>query len=93
MTSQVEVSPLTGLIHFFSGKRRVNSKYGKLLPVRCESNWLSGGHRFDSCQVWQHSSIDYKILSVVILSLWLKNGICQFLAEECAQVLVNHLED
>ena len=25
MTSQVEVPPLTGLIHFNSGKRRVNS--------------------------------------------------------------------
>ena len=24
MTSQVEVPPLTGLIHFISGKRRVN---------------------------------------------------------------------
>ena len=26
MTSQVEVPPLTGLIHFNSGKRRVNDK-------------------------------------------------------------------
>ena len=25
MTSQVEVPPLTGLIHFFSGKRRVKT--------------------------------------------------------------------
>ena len=29
MTSQVEVPPLTGLIHFISGKRRV--KYGTVL--------------------------------------------------------------
>ena len=24
---------------------------------------------------------------------WFKKGICQFLAKECAQILVNHLED
>ena len=27
MTSQVEVPPLTGLIHFFSGKRKVNTDF------------------------------------------------------------------
>ena len=27
MTSQVEVPPLTGLIHFNSGKRRVNDAF------------------------------------------------------------------
>ena len=33
MTSQVEVPPLTGLIHFNSGKRRVNRKPDKKLNL------------------------------------------------------------
>ena len=36
MTSQVEVPPLTGLIHFISGKRRVNISHHFVVAFPCE---------------------------------------------------------
>ena len=46
MTSQVEVPPLTGLIHFISGKRRVNSDGSQahlsLCPVKCPISHFVG---------------------------------------------------
>ena len=43
MTSQVEIPPLTGLIHFFSGKRRVNDKQYRSRSVgffRSQLTWI-----------------------------------------------------
>ena len=43
MTSQVEVPPLTGQIHFISGKRRVNRKPDKKLkPKKLARIWRFG---------------------------------------------------
>ena len=54
--------------------------------VGCASYWWSGGRGFGFMQ------IDHEIFSAVIIFLPLIR-ICQFLATECTQVLVNPLED
>ena len=38
--------------------------------VGCACHWLSGGHGFDPCQVWQHSFVetDHVRFSKVVLS-------------------------
>ena len=58
-------------------------------------NAYSGGHGLDPCKVRQHYCLetDHEIFFTVILFSWFKKGICQFLAKECVQILVNHLED
>ena len=52
------------------------------------SNWKPGGCGFNPHLGRQHSfvEIDLEIFSTIILSLPLiQEGICQFLAKECAQ--------
>ena len=54
MTSQVEVPPLTGLIHFISGKRRVNRKPDKKLKPKKLARILRFGVVFDTKDAKPH---------------------------------------
>ena len=60
------------------------------------SDRWSGGCHLSPCWVQQHSFVDmitkYFLQSFSLLC-WFKKGSCQFLAKECAQELVNCLED
>ena len=48
-------------------------------------------------RVWQHSFVEIEHENIFLRSFfpccWFKKGICQFLAKECTQRLINQLED
>ena len=49
---------------------------------------------YNACRQHSFVEIDHEIFSMILLSLpVIQEGHCQFLANECAQVLVNPLED
>ena len=74
------------------GKRLFGLRFSASVGCMC---WVTGTNpaRFGNILLWRIRLIMKYFFQSSSAFICFKKGSCQFLAKECAQVLVNHLED